>query len=491
MIDQLKKYLFGYDAVVDKGRRRAPVTRVKGEDSLLTRKRRKLIATTQDVYRNFTIARWAVQKHLDYVSSFRFRASTGNEELDSRLEAFMEQWSKRLNCDVRGRHPLRRMTRLIEQRAVVDGDVFVLKIAGNTSARGKLQIVESDRIANPTRDPANDRIRTFDSTDWVEGVKLSKSGKALEYAVNDRDDSGNLTFSRFVSAKNVCHHGYWDRFDQVRGISPIANALNTFQDLYEGMDYALAKIKVAQLFGLVFYRDAELGLNDTIATTDSDNDGINDAGYEVDFGSGPQVLDLNPGDKAEFLESRTPATETVEFLRTCIHAALKSLDIPFSFYDESWSNFYGSRGALMQYLKNCKHKCASLQEVLDEITAWRLGLAVVDRELILPPGTQFDDMKWEWVPDGVPWWDPAKEVRGEAMAIACGLQTPQRAAKQSGTDFYENIDAIAAAQKYAEDRGVQIVLPGLANTPLGGEAEPEEQEEQDGTNVVSNRDAVQ
>ena len=50
------------------------------------------------------------------------------------------------------------------------------------------------------------------------------------------------------------HHGFFDRFDQLRGISPLAPAVNTLRDCYEGYDYALAKMKVAQLFALAFYR---------------------------------------------------------------------------------------------------------------------------------------------------------------------------------------------------------------------------------------------
>jgi hypothetical protein len=48
----------------------------------------------------------------------------------------------------------------------------------------------------------------------------------------------------------------FDRFDQLRGISPLAAAINTLRGTYEGFDYALAKAKVAQMFALAFYREA-------------------------------------------------------------------------------------------------------------------------------------------------------------------------------------------------------------------------------------------
>jgi len=104
------------------------------------------------------------------------------------------------------------------------------------------------------------------------------------------------------------HFGYFDRFDQVRGVSPMAAGVNTLRDTYEGFDYALAKMKVSQLFGLAFFREKSDPVDQP---SPSDDDG---AGYEVDFGRGPVLLDLDPGDRAEFLESKSPATEFQQFL---------------------------------------------------------------------------------------------------------------------------------------------------------------------------------
>lgn len=454
------RFHFGYDAIRSGGRRRAPQTRVKHEDLVLkNRDREKLIGTTQDVQRNFAIAAWAVRQHLNYVSSFSFQSRTNVPEIDGAVEDFIARWGTRFNCDICRRHPFRRMVRLAEARRIVDGDFFFLKLAGSGPNRGRLQAIEGDRICNLR---GGSTPRGYDATQWTNGVRLTPSGIARQYAVHNRDDNGNLVFSRFVEANNVFVHGCYDRFDQVRGISPIASALNSLQDCYEGFDYALAKIKVSQLFGLVFYRGSVDQIDGTTATLDANDDGINDSGYEIDFGAGPQLLDLDPGDRAEFLESKSPASETVNFLKLIIHVALKALDIPYSFFDESFTNFYGSRGGLIQYLKSCRNKIQDMQDLLNEITRWRLGMAIADGELQLPRMADFEELSWEWVPDGVPWWDPAKEVAGHAMAIAAGLDNPQRVCRQSGTDFYENIDLIAQGNAYAAERGVQIVLPGVS-----------------------------
>ena len=52
----------------------------------------------------------------------------------------------------------------------------------------------------------------------------------------------------------------------------------------------------------------------------------------------------------------------------------------------------------------------------------------------------------------MPWWDPAKEIRGDLMAIGGGLDNPQRIVKERGRgDWYDNMDQIAKALKYARE----------------------------------------
>lgn len=478
MIEAARKFfssISGYDALNPRGRRKPPVARVKSEDAVLKdRDRRALAATAQDVQRNFAIAAWAIRMHLNYVSSFAFQSRTGDDQIDLAVESFMTRWGSKYQCDVRKQHPFRRMIRLAEARRVVDGDVFFLKLGGDGASRGKLQAIEGDRIATPSDMPGG-----FDPSEWTNGIRLTGSGIAKEYCICNRDGNGQLSFGRVVPEDSIFSHGFYDRFDQVRGISPIASALNSLQDVYEGIDYALAKIKVSQLFGLVFYRDATDAFDGVKPMLDTNGDSIPDAGYEVNFAGGPQMLDLNPGDRAEFLESRSPATETVQFLKLIIHVALKSLDLPYSFFDESFTNFYGSRGSMIQYLKACRSKQQDLSELLDEITSWRLGMAIADGDLVLPRGVSFQDLYWEWVPDGVPWWDPAKEVSGHAAAIAAGLDTPQRVCRAIGTDFYDNIDEIAKANEYARGRGVSIILPGVSTAQSTMQREDESSSEDD------------
>lgn len=429
-LDFTNETRFGYDATVSGKRRVAPSGVLKSEDNeLLESSRRSLTSASRDIVRNFAIAAWAVRKHLDFVSSFNFRSKTGDKALDRRIEELMAWWARPANFDIAGRHPLARFIRIAEARRTLDGDVFLMKLAS-----GHVQAIEGDRIRNGFMPNAN----AGDTSKLIHGVKVNQAGRALAYALHNRNFN-SFVFDRMISASRVIQHGYFERFDQVRGISPIASAINTLRDTYEGIDYALAKAKVSQLFALALYRDGSQGMSG------------------VDFTAGPQLLDMSPEDKAEFLESRTPSGEFQAFMQVTIGIALKALDIPYSFYDEAHTNFFGSRAAQILYVKSAKSKRDDNRELLRRLTVWRYGLWIIDGTLELPRGMSMDDLKFEWISDGLPWWDQAKEIGGDVAAIEATLKTRSEIRKERfGDDWHDVVDELAEEEKYLAAKGVTV-----------------------------------
>jgi len=449
------RFRFTYDAVTDKDRRRPPVTRLRTEDEELTQTQRgQLITSTRDLYRNFALAAWAIRKHLDYVSTFRFQSRSGLPGgVDDRIEGLMRWWMRAGNFDVAGRHPLRRMIRLAEARAVLDGDVFLMRLTD-----GRVQAIEGDRVRTPN---VIEGANAPAPASLVHGVELAPEGRVLRYAVCKRlGGEGRFQLERMVPVENLLQHAFFDRFDQVRGVSPIAAALNSFQDVYEGIDYALAKAKVAQLFALAFYRESLEPPG--IVETEEDEEGK--PKYKIDFSRGPVMMDLEPGDRAEFLESHQPSSEFQSFCQVVISASLKALDIPFSFFDEAYTNYSGARQALLQYEQAAEDKQQNIRDdLLDPLTTWRLGLWIANGKLQLPVGTRFEALRWEWIPAGIPWIDPLKEVQADVTAIGAALASRTRILKMQGADFFDVADELAAENQYLEALGLPTaVSPGNA-----------------------------
>ena len=464
---------YTYDAVAGDHKRRAPRQRVQHEDRVLdTRKREKMSATVNDVVRNFNIVSWMVRKHLDYVTQFSFQgkvsklSKSANKRFNKELEDFMDRWSRREASDAARRHPLRRRTRIAEARKVLDGDFGILKIAGSRSAftRGRLQGLESDLIKNPSgrnapRDMADQR--------WMNGVHLDRFDGAIGYGIHKRARRGT-EYLREVPAKNLYLHAHFDsvlRDSQVRGVSAVGGAINNLRDTYEILDYTKARHKIARLFGLAVFRDDDEPLPGT-TETDVDGDGKPDS-FSVQLEEGPFVLDLNSEDRAEFLENNTNAEETVNLLRFLMQVCILALDLPISMLDERETTFFGGRGALMNYLKSCTQKILDVVELLNDITRWRIGLAILDGELELPAGLMFDDIMWQWVPAGVPWWDPAKEVKGFGMALGACLTNFDDVIREvygGRHNFEENLEINAGYWDMAKAAGFPLTIPGVTNT---------------------------
>jgi|GEM_PF-665439 len=444
----------GYDAINPRGRRQHGPSTITREDNLLrTGRRTKLNATSQDLVRNFTLAGWMIRRHLDYVALFDFHSRLATCQrlaaqydaealrgLDAQISRLMAEDSEPSRCDIAGRYGREKMFRIAEMQRTVGGDMGLLKIEG-----GWLQGIESDLIRNP-RDMdlrSEKHAGNGSPVEWVEGVRVGTAGRPLSFAIHRRGRGGaGYELQRIVPADNLIHHGHFTRFaaDQVRGVSPIVAALNNLRDVYEGFDYALAKMKVSQLFAFAVFSEALESVGDIDLDADSEDGDPDGKKYNVDFGSGPVHLELDPGDRAEFLESKTPSTELQAFCQLVTGVAIKSLDIPYSFYDESHTNFFGSRAAWLHYERSCIDKRTDQVTARDNYTRWKLQGWIKSGRLTLPVGMTIEDCEWEWVPRGVPWWDASKEIRGDKEAIAAGFDNPESVCKSRGTgDVYENI----------------------------------------------------
>lgn len=451
----------GYEASDPSHKRRDPGRMVRSSDIMANEgQRRQLINSAGDLQRNFAVAAWAIRKHLDYISAFTYQARTPNSEFNTRLESFVTDWASPKNFDVGGRHSMRRFIRMAEARRVMDGDVFLVK-----QRTGRLQAVEADRVR--TADRAQDRV---EGATYSHGIRIGRGGRLAAIAVHNRGERGHgYEFSREIRSRNVEQLAYWDGFDAKRGISPMASAINDFQDIREVKEYARAKAKLTQLFALAITRQGD------------DSEEVSDD-YQVDFGAGPIKLDLDPGDEATFLESKHPSTEFQQFLQTSLMAALKCLDLPYSFADESFTNFFGSRAAVAHYIKSCSSKRADLVELLDNLTRWRLSLAVATGQLVLPAGVAMESVRWEWVPAGVPFWDPLKDVTASIMAIQAGLTTRGRIIKETyGGEFTDTIDTLETEQAYAASRNVSLAatLPQVAGVFAPKEGDPADGDDTD------------
>jgi hypothetical protein len=242
------------------------------------------------------------------------------------------------------------------------------------------------------------------------------------------------------------------------------------------------------------------------ATEDRDGDGIAESKFELDLSGDPQIFDFPVGSNVHMIAGGD-FEETIALLELMIKCVLKALDLPYSFFSEDFTNWFGSRAAVMHFETLAEPKRAELIELCDEITQWRLGMAIANGEIENPPADlDWENTWWEWVPRGYGWFDPLKEVTGARAGVASGFVSPIAVCKSMGVDWQQILkDRVIVEEAYKkagltldytmgsssstaidvpfgatpEDAGIEVpepVAPGMPPGAEDGEAETEEEE---------------
>jgi len=443
-----KKQL-GYNAVSNKGRRRAPKTRVQNESKVLSRRDRiKLVATIKDLSRNDPTVGWALRKHLDYVSTFTFQAKTTDSEMNKKIEKAWKKWSKKESCDIAKRHSLNNIMRLFESGKAFDGDSALLKIKGF-----KLQGVESDRIGKAGNIP-----KSYEKVTNDEGLILDQFGAVRRYMINKRDQSGQLSYQSSVTPENIIFDGYFQRFDQLRGISPMASAVNTFMDIIECNEALLLKCKKHGMFGLAIMSEGsgESGFNEFDEETGDEPDADTDKyDFQMDMGL---KLELDENDKIDMFESKTPSNEYQDYVSLMLRIALLAFDIPYTFFNSQGSSYSANKQDRAEYELSAKQKRATNIDALENIAEWVLP------ELLKSIKGAPSEIDYEFIPQGTPWIDELKEVQATQMRIASGVSNRALECKKKGLEFTDVIEQLGREETQIKDNNASVVIgqPGQA-----------------------------
>ena len=404
------------------------------------------VTRAREQLRNFALLSWMIDKHLDFVATFDVEFSTGIKGLDDWLEELYEWWSKAENFDVGKRYSLFQYLRINEAQKILNGDMGTLKLAD-----GRVMAIDSDQIGNGYGRHAEN---------WFRGVYVHPvTWEPLQYRIHRRNiNDGSLTNDFFdVPAGDFYLHAERKHYPNlIRGISPIANSINSIQDCYEGINWHLVKMKIAAMFGVILYEDRN-ALPQSRLDPDTDEvvrEGVKSK-YDVKL-NGIQAISMERGENMEVVESKVPSTESQAFYEAVTMVALKSLNLPYSFYKENFTNFYGSRAALMHYIRSCEAPRRANTAFLDHHLKWRITKWITDGYIKLPKGYDARKIRWQCRPRGIPVWDVAKDMRGFKEAISAGAMSPQQVSVEMGTDFYKNIDLTKEAMEYAKSVGVPV-----------------------------------
>lgn len=146
--------------------------------------------------------------------------------------------------------------------------------------------------------------------------------------------------------------------------------------------------------------------------------------------------------------------------------ALKSVDIPYCFFDEAHTNYAGNRQAALLYEQSATAKRGDNIELQDSLLAWRLSVAIRSGRLELPGKVTLADLRWEWIPQNLPWYvNPLVEVKADTEAVAGRIASRQRVSKRHNLDWWEIADELAAEEKFLRANNILPVKPSTKGAP--------------------------
>lgn len=449
-----------YDSLNPKGRRRkASRESNKPEDVLMTQSRRDdMNANARDVYRNVATLQWMVRQTKNFCCTMDVQFQTADDGLNRALREQMAIDCEAENIDHVGRMDWDDMRRFAMGQQLCAGDMHFLPLQERT-----LQAIAGTYCRNPHDVRSDER--------WFRGAKLNRRKRVTHWNFREAKlDNSSKDSDRSISARKVWQY-IQSEDGLIRGIAPIDTVLNSTRDVYEGIDHTLAKIKLSQMMGFhVKYKDGEggQGFGNEVNREggEPDNDEDTDDDLHLDFGAGPVVISREDIEAVNMLTDGNPAKDTQEFLKFVILVCLISLDLPYNFFDASASHFAGNRAAWILFERSCLQRRKTQIRLHKRMTQWRLWQWFLPESLggtaqfTLPTGVNsVRDLKYKWVPRGLPWWKPKEELDTQLAAAAAGLKTMQGICDENDLGIYEdNLATLESEFAMAQSRGFNLSL---------------------------------
>jgi lambda family phage portal protein len=337
---------------------------------------------SRDLLRNTPIARGAVSTVVSKVVGTGLRLQSRPDakvlklsdeqaaELGKSIEREFAYWAESTDCDITRTQNFAGLTELFFWSALESGDCFALtpmvKRPGAIYSTC-LQIVESDRVCNPSN-----QLR--DTATLRAGIEYDLHGAPIKYHVR-RNHPGSLfgmgdtaedvvdAFGKRTGRRNVIHGFRRERPGQTRGVPYLAPVIETIKQLTRYTDAEVDAAVLSAMFTVFITTPDGDGFSDSdgdTATEGSGKSGGIDAATEVKLGTGA-IVDLMPGEKPEFANPSRPNAQFDPFMQACVRQVGLALGIPYEVLIKHFTASYSAaRAALLEAWEFFKQRRAWL-----------------------------------------------------------------------------------------------------------------------------------
>lgn len=441
------------------------------------------------------------------------------EEWNKKASAEFDLWASSKLCDIRKRNNFYDLQEILYKAYMTDGDSFALFRRGyneNMPYTLRIQAIEGNRVSNPmgqdyygiTGPLSVEMLAPNGVNKIVNGVEVDKDGAVEAYWISNKvpydpveiNRATNWTrieaFGQLVGKPNVLHICHDERPEQYRGVPYLAPVLTALKQVSRYADAELVAAIMRSFFTLFFTSTGKSSVAGDISGvlgastyegegTDPQEPVVNASEYHL----GPGTINALPKNidvKSVGVDGGQATFDS--FVTQFVKQISASLNIPYEVLMKSFTSSYSaSRAALLQAWEQFKLRRAWFtRDFCQPVYEMWLVEAVATGRLEAPgffsdPAIRFAYSNAEWYGPSMSILDPIKDVNGAALRIQYGLSTPEReAAEMTGSDFYENLEAIRIAKSKVKDSGVVLGVPTVLSTDLedltekGGDEDDEE-----------------
>lgn len=462
---------------------------LRSADSEVLPERNILVARSRDMVRNNAWAAGIVQRFVDQIigSNFRLRWTPDWRRLgfkDHRsAQIFIRDVERKFNADASdprnpfdaaGKLSLSGIFGLKMRHSVVDGESLALSLYKERPGIRQgtcLQVVDPDRLSNPSGQPDNDTMRG--------GIERDVHGSPMAFHIREGHpaDRYNTTGAAFRwsrvdtvtpwGRRQVLHNLETYRADQSRGVPLLAPVLDSLR-----MDRIYTRTEVqravaAAIFGPFIETpfDGNTLLNDSEEKRFESYLGMAGAYHDqpVTMG-GVKVGRLFPGETIRLPQAGAPNAGYASFREAEARNVAAATGQSYGQVAQTWAgyNYSSMRGDLSETWKNFMARRGHFaHSTATPVFALWLEEALETGHIKPPPGAPnfwnaFEAwVSCDWIGPGRGWIDQVKEVDAAAKRKAYMLSTATEEAALQGYDFEQLVEEQASEKMLLAEYGLE------------------------------------
>lgn len=378
------------------------------------------------------------------------------------------------NADAAGQMSFAALQELAIRAVLGSGDCFVPVVQAPRGAPFDfaLQLVEADRVSNPSFKADNDTL--------AGGVEYNQAGRPVAYHVSEIQRVTSVKRNwRPLPARapdgspRVLHLIHRQRIGQSRGVPYLAPVMTALKDVDR---YTQAEIQAAVLNACVaILGQSTTGDSPLKNAAQANGDATTPGGLkkaDIEFEPGLILEGFMPGETIQSFDPARPNAGFDPFVQAILRQVGTALELPFELLVKHFTASYSAaRAALLQAWGFFRMRRAWLAETLCQ-PVYELVIAnAVMRGRIAAPGLLTDPMlraAWltaRWTGPSPGQIDPLKEVNAAEKRLALRLSTRTRETAELTGDDWEQV---------VEEFGEELEIMDRLGVPAA-DAEPSQQ----------------